>query len=148
MPEDSLIGRSSPPRTYAVEQGAIRALARAIGDPNPLYQDEAFARQHGYRNLVAPPTMCVTLEADPIPGLDLPATGMVHGAQEIHHLRPICAGDTVHVVASLLDVTRKRTKLGDVAFVSIETVGSDPQGEPFYRQRMTLIVMGGARDAG
>ena len=28
-----------PPLTFEVEKGAIRKLAEAIGDPNPLYVD-------------------------------------------------------------------------------------------------------------
>ena len=40
------IGKVSEARTYEVERGAIRRFAEAIGDPNPLFNDEAAARNN------------------------------------------------------------------------------------------------------
>jgi len=56
----SLIGTWSEPFVVDVEKGAIRKFAEAIGDPNPLYFDERFARQHGYPGLLAPPTFPIS----------------------------------------------------------------------------------------
>ena len=44
-----------------IGRAAIRYFALAIGDENPLYTDEAYARAAGYPSIVAPPTfVCET----------------------------------------------------------------------------------------
>ena len=53
MLDRSLIGRESEPVVHDVERTAIRRFADALGDPNPLYQDEAGAKSAGYPALVA-----------------------------------------------------------------------------------------------
>lgn len=49
------IGRSVGPIVFEVERGAIRRFAVAVGDPNPLYRDEGYARQMPQGVVVAPP---------------------------------------------------------------------------------------------
>ena len=39
-----------------VGRASIRYFAQAIGDLNPLYLDAEYARSHGYRDVIAPPT--------------------------------------------------------------------------------------------
>ena len=39
------IGMQSEARVVEVERGAIRRFAEAIGDPNPLFNNEAAARK-------------------------------------------------------------------------------------------------------
>src|ERR671930_2607070 len=56
MLDKNAIGRSSPPTLNEVEKGAIRRLAEALGDYNPIYYDEEYARASGYPTIVAPPT--------------------------------------------------------------------------------------------
>ena len=41
---------------FPVEQGHVRMFAQAIGDPNPIYQDEAYARASEFGGIIAPPT--------------------------------------------------------------------------------------------
>ena len=43
------VGVESEPITHDVEKGAIVKFAQAIGDTNPLFNDEAAARQTRYR---------------------------------------------------------------------------------------------------
>ena len=40
---------------FAVEAGHVMLFARAIGDPNPIYRDAAYARQSPFGGVVAPP---------------------------------------------------------------------------------------------
>ena len=64
MSEESLItdkmrkaiGVESEPLLYDVDKWHIQRFAEAIGDPNPLYQDEAAARKTRYGGIIAPPT--------------------------------------------------------------------------------------------
>jgi acyl dehydratase len=52
MPVDSF----SEGATFPVEAGHIMMFARAVGDANPIYHDEAYAKQSEAGGIVAPPT--------------------------------------------------------------------------------------------
>ena len=49
------IGKTSEPRTYEVERGAIRRFAEAIEDRNPIFNSERDARQTRFGSMIAPP---------------------------------------------------------------------------------------------
>ena len=57
IPEEAtkLIGNADPPRVFEVEKGAIKKYADAVGDRNPLYWDEEYARKSRYGSIIAPP---------------------------------------------------------------------------------------------
>jgi len=44
--DPSVIGSKSESAIIEVEKEAIRAFANAIGDDDPLYLNEAFAKEH------------------------------------------------------------------------------------------------------
>jgi acyl dehydratase len=62
MLDKSKIGFEFQSFTADVEKGRLRFFAKAIGETNPIYTDEAAAREAGYRALVAPPTFTMVLE--------------------------------------------------------------------------------------
>lgn len=41
---------------FPIEAGHVMMFARAIGDPNPVYQDDAYAKECGFGGIIAPPT--------------------------------------------------------------------------------------------
>ncbi len=43
----SKIGVEWPPLVYEIEKGMLRRFAQAVGDPNPLWQDEEYAAKSG-----------------------------------------------------------------------------------------------------
>jgi MaoC dehydratase-like protein len=43
-------------KTFPVEAGHIMMFARAVGDDNPIYYDEAYARATEVGSIIAPPT--------------------------------------------------------------------------------------------
>ena len=51
-----MIGVEAEPIVLEVEKGHIRRFAQAVGDPNPLWQDKAYASKARYGNIIAPPT--------------------------------------------------------------------------------------------
>ena len=65
------IGQRGDPTTVEVEKGAVRKFARAIGETNPLYYDEAYAATTRFGGIVAPPTFVAALKA---PGLPVATT--------------------------------------------------------------------------
>ena len=63
---ESRIGVELPPVSYDIEKGLIRRFAQAVGDDNPLWQDEEYAKEIGYQSLVAPPNLILTLGFDQV----------------------------------------------------------------------------------
>ncbi|MDA1349146.1 MAG: MaoC family dehydratase N-terminal domain-containing protein, partial [Chloroflexi bacterium] len=60
------IGSESEPVTWEVEKGEIIRFAQAIGDPNPVYSDEAAARKSRHGGIIAPPTFLHAYGAAPV----------------------------------------------------------------------------------
>ena len=52
----AVVGVESDPITYEVEKGAIVKFAQAIGDNNPIFNNEEAARDSAYGGIIAPPT--------------------------------------------------------------------------------------------
>ena len=107
------IGMELPARTIEVEKGAIRKFADAIGEDNPLYRDEAYAKKSRYGSLIAPPTFIVnfTMELSQYYRWDFGRVG-VHGGEEYEYYKPIKAGDTIICKAKIVDIYEKEGKRG------------------------------------
>ena len=145
MLERSLIGRESEPVVHEVEKGHIRRFADALGDPNPIYQDEAVARAAGHPALVAPPTFAVALTANDRfrHSLDLGTRSILHGEQQFELNRPIVAGDRITVVSRVADVLERPGASGPSDVLVIEDEGRDEKSELVFRTRATLILRRG-----
>ncbi len=142
MLDRTLIGRESEPVLHEVEKGAIRRFADALGDPNPLYQDEGAARAAGHAGLLAPPTFPVTLTANERfrHSLDLGTRSMLHGEQAFEYFRPLVAGDRITVVSRVADVQERAGASGPSDVLVIEDEARDDKGELVFRSRATLIL--------
>ncbi|MFC7441088.1 MaoC family dehydratase N-terminal domain-containing protein [Laceyella putida] len=135
----SVIGSTSEVKVFEVEKGAIRAFAHAIGDDNPLYTDEAFAKEHGYASLVAPPTFPTTFRV-PIPNVKFELSRVLHGEQEYSYERPIVAGDILRCVNRVVDVYERQGKLGTMTFLVTEIRGEDLDGKLVFCGKSTAIL--------
>jgi acyl dehydratase len=145
MLDRSLIGRESEPVVHEVERNAVRRFADALGDPNPLYQDEAAARAAGYPGLLAPPTFPLALASNERfrHSLDLGTRSVLHGEQQIEYGRPLVAGDRITVVSRVADVHEKPGASGPMDVLVVEDEGRDDRGELVFRARATLILRRG-----
>lgn len=107
------------PWRFPVEAGHIMLFARALGDSNPIYFDEEYARISLCGGVIAPPTfLAAQLHFDPdfsmrpgpgqpwlgsgrnpsgLPdgGKGLPGVGSLHAEQHYHYCRPIRPGDVL-----------------------------------------------------
>ncbi len=142
MLDRSLIGRESEPAVHEVEKGAIRRFAEALGDPNPLYVDEAAARAAGYPALVAPATFAVALTSNERfrHSLDLGTRSILHSEQQFEYARPIVAGDRITVRSKVADVQERAGASGPMDVIVIEDEGRDDAGALVFRTRATLIL--------
>jgi acyl dehydratase len=145
MLDRSLIGRESEPVHHEVEKGAIRRFADALGDPNPIYQDEVAARAAGYSALVAPPTFAASLTANERfrHSLDLGTRSILHGEQQFEYARPVLAGDRITVVSRVADVQERAGASGPMDVLVVEDEARDGKGELVFRSRATLILRRG-----
>jgi len=142
MLDRSLIGRESEPVLHEVEKNAIRRFADALGDPNPIYVDEAAARAAGFPALVAPPTFPVALTANERfrHSLDLGTRSILHGEQQFEYARPILAGDRIVVRSKVADVQERAGASGPMDVLVIEDEGRDEKGELVFKTRAMLIL--------
>lgn len=115
------IGKTFTPTTAEVEKGRLRFFAKAIGETNPVYTDEAEARRAGYASLPVPPSFLFSLEMEkPDPFAWLGEVGMdlsriLHGEQSFTYHGPICAGDTLTFESRIDDIYDKKN--GALSFV-------------------------------
>lgn len=142
MLDRSLIGRESEPVVHEVEKGAIRRFAEALGDPNPIYQEEAAARAAGFAGLVAPPTFPVALTSNERfrHSLDLGTRSVLHGEQLFEYVRPIVAGDRITVRSKVTEVQERTGASGPMDVIVIEDEGRDAEGKLVFKTREMLIL--------
>ena len=127
------IGHRLSPYSVEVEKGRLRFFAKAIGQTDPVYSDEAAARDAGHPALPVPPTFLFCLEMDsPNPGalrdlLDLPVPKVLHGEQRFSYHAMAYAGDTLTFEQRIADIYAK--KAGLLEFVVRETRVSNQHGQ-------------------
>jgi acyl dehydratase len=139
---------TSPP--YEVTADSIREFADAIGDPNPLYRDEAAAKEAGYDAIIAPPTYLTKLNfvygpqmmLDPDLGLNYAM--VVHGEQEYRYRRPVKAGDNLIAKPKISQIAVKGRHELLVTEAAIETT----DGEQVAVAISTIISRGTAPQEG
>jgi acyl dehydratase len=142
MLDKNAIGRSSPPTLNEVEKGAIRRFAEALGDYNPIYYDEEYARAMGYPTIIAPPTFPASFHssADLRELLGIGIKSLLHAEQSFEYERPILAGDRIYVATKVAEVADRSGPAGKMAVAVIEDEGRDEEGNVVFRARRTLVV--------
>ena len=138
-----LIGDENVTEQFEIEKGAIRSFAHAIGDKNPLYYDEAYAKAKGYKSIVAPLTFPTTFRGQ-IPKWfqDLDRNLLLHGEQVYQYKRRLCAGETITLTDKVIDVYEKQSKNGKLTFIVRERKGFDISNNEIFKEQMTLIIRG------
>lgn len=130
------MGDGSPPRRYEIDRSMICRFAQSIQSDWPPYYDVEAARNLGYHDVVAPPTFAISLVPAPIPGLDLPTAGLIHGEQRFQYGEPIVAGDTIVVTHA---VAHDRVR-GDSRFVTLQTLATNQNQRVVCTSTMVLMM--------
>lgn len=135
-----------------IGRASIRYFALAIGDDNPLYVDDAYARAAGYPSIIAPPTfVCETCQyAHRPPDHDgyvghtweLPIKGcrMIRGGHDYEFFRPVMPEDRINVTWLLEDISEhESSRGGSMLVVTSVATYVNQRGDMLARNRETLI---------
>ena len=155
LPEEvtKLIGKAGDIRIMVVEKGAIKKFADAVGDLNPLYMDEEYAKNSRYGSVIAPPgffgwptswsesgptftelrhELITTMAEAGFPRL-------LDGGIEYDFYLPVRAGDILSAIQKIASITERETKAGKIAFSVTETTYTNQNGDVAAKDRSTLI---------
>lgn len=143
MIDRQYIGHTLAPFTVPVEAGRLRFFAKAIGQTDPVYTDEAAARAAGHPGLPVPPTFLFCLEMEgPNPAeirelLGLDYRRLLHGEQSFTYHAPAYAGDTLRFEQRIEDIYDK--KGGALEFVVRLTTVDNQQGTRIAEMRAVTV---------
>ena len=150
MVEDSLIteelrskiGIESAPEVYEIEKGMIRRFVLAIDDPNPLWQDEEYARKSRYGGIIAPPTFVLTIGFDELQQVleSIPYGGLLHGSTELECYQPVRPGDIISVTTKITNIReRQDRKMGKMVFVTLDVTYKNQRQELVAKCQQMII---------
>ncbi len=155
IPEEvgKLIGRTGETMIMEVEKGAIKKLADAVGDPNPLYWNDEYARSSRYGSIVAPPGFFGWPTKWPEMGPtfsrlreELTTTiseagfpRVLDGGIEYDFFAPVRAGDTLAALPKIINIFDRESKGSTMLFSVTETTYTNQNGALVAKARQTLI---------
>jgi len=147
------------PTIYEVEAGAIKRFCEAVGDQNPLYWDEEYARRTKYQGVIAPPGFFglplehVSGEEDNsdlgillwpvfklLPQIQQLGRSGVNGGTEMELFQQVRPGEVLLTYHKLTDITQKQGKLGEMVLCTVEQIFKNKVGQLVAVVRTTLIM--------
>jgi acyl dehydratase len=133
-------------------RASIRYFALAMRDDNPLYVDDAYAREAGYPSVVAPPTLvcetCQYAHRSPDEGgyigheWHLPLSGcrMIRAGNDYEFFRPVLPTDRISVTWKVENIVeRASSRGGSQLFVTSVARYENQAGEPLAVNRETVV---------
>lgn len=138
----SRIGVEWEPRVYEIEREMIRRFARAIGDPNPLWQDEEYARTSHYGGIIAPPTFILAIGFEQFVEdlMSLAPFGTVlMGGTELECYQPVRLGDVITTIFKISNLRERQGKMGKMAFMTFDGSYKNQRQELVAKCRQMVI---------
>ncbi len=150
------IGAEGPPAVLEVEKTNCRMYARSVGHTDGIFYDEATAKAHGFRGIVAPPGFMGT----PVfragggggaPGetggrnFSVPYKRILNGGTDYEYFPDapdgdvICAGDTITARSSILSFEEAEGSLGPMLITKRQTTYTNQHGKLVAKMYGTLI---------
>lgn len=134
------IGLESDPKTIEVEKGAIIKFAEAIGDENPVYNDEEAARASRYGGLIAPPTFLRSaVSARPELPFEVPFERLLDGGSDWEYFEPVRPGDRITAVSRIEDINERNGRIGLMLISTIIITYTNQFGQVVATQTNTSI---------
>jgi acyl dehydratase len=134
------VGHTFTPVVYEVEKGAIKKLAAAIQDTNPLFQDDAYAKKTKFGSIIASPTFISAFrinEADEwMMKLNVPQKRGVNAGVDIEYFKPVKPGDVITASAKVTEMDVKEGKSGQMLLSATERTYTNQKGEVVAKMRI------------
>lgn len=154
LPEEvaKLIGKVGDTAILEVEKGAIKKLADAVGDSNPLYWDDEYARASRYGSIIAPPgffgwpvkwkgnmPLLLPLRREVVDTIaNAGYSRILDAGIEYDFFHPVYAGDILAAVPKVISVSERETKGGKMLFSVIEITYLNRNADVVAKARQTL----------
>jgi hypothetical protein len=119
------IGFATPPTKVVIDRWQVKLFCQAIGESDPVYGDEAAAREAGHAACPVPPTFLKALETGPcgsaafLNRLDIPVRSVLHAEQAFEYIAPVYVGDEIELTRTFSDTYDK--KGGALSFVVLDS---------------------------
>ena len=155
LPEEvtKLVGSTGDITIMEVEKGAIKRYADAVGDFNPIYWDDEYAKNSRYGSIIAPhgffgwptrwselgPTHSKLREEMLAAVTQAGYSRVLDGGIEYEFFSPARAGDILAALPRIISIYERETKTGTLAFSVMETTYTNQNGALVARARQTLI---------
>lgn len=133
------------PSMLEVEKGMIQKFAQAIGDSNPLWQNEEYAKRTRYGGIIAPPTFLTFTAFWPdeiqyrLAKLDTPLERIMAGNVVYEYYMEVRPGDVITATARISDAYVRQGKDGKLLFITVEISYVNQRGEIVVKERNTVI---------
>ena len=146
MPIDrkTFLGYELPPHVATTDAWRLAFFAKAIGETDQIYFDEAAAKAAGHPAIPLPPTMIFCMEQGRPNGYKLieemgvHVSQLLHGEQHFEYLKPAYAGDTLTFTTKVTDIYDK--KGGALEFFERTTRVVNQRGELVAVNRGVAVV--------
>ena len=126
----------------------IRHFVNGIGDRNPLYRDEEYAKKTKYGRLVAPPCFLYSVYWPAGYIASMPGIHAWHSGNDWRWFRPILEGDSFKYEVMLKDVVVKKSRMaGRIVIGYDETTYWNQRGEVICKA-LGWSVWAGRAEAG
>ena len=139
--DTSWIGKEFDRYSYEVTQEEIAEFAASVGETDPVYHDETYAKSTPFGGVVAPATFCIVFRSNaPLPDLKLSYGARVFdGGKECVFHAPIRPGDTITGVDRIAEVYEKTGRSGTMIFVIRESELTNQHGDKVAVMRQIMI---------
>lgn len=114
---------------FEITKEKVKRYVLAVQDDTAIYREEQAAAEHGFKQLIAPPTFAAVFLRDCFHMLPSPPGG-IHAKQKFEFIKPAMVGDIITTYAVIADKYIKRDK----KYVEMVT--------ETYNQKRELIVKG------
>lgn len=136
-----LIGPLGAPHSTIVELGAVRRMALAVENYDPIHFDEAAAKARGYRGIVAPwPLLWLYFFTCTEYEIDIPfGRATVHGQDDYVFHEPIIVGDEITITAAIVEGRLKHGRSGRLGQLVAERRFTNQHGQLCAVLKTTLM---------
>lgn len=118
----------------AATRDNIRHFAYGIGDPNPLWVDEEYARKTRHGTIIAPPCFLYSVYWCSGRAGGLPGVHGFHSGNDWEFKRTICLDDKIQVQEQFTDVVEKQSKFaGKIVIMYSVAIYCNQGGEVISR---------------